>query len=476
MALAALPAVGGKTVPRCEKECCLVSQKSPPLFVIPTGFDPATGQDAVERRREAKYANYISGAKTLSPSSSVVGKPFVLPKRSIVQVAEMYRDLIEERGELVKTNRLGVWVPVRVVSLPPTNNRLLSSNLQSVKNIAKPTFTAAVELAQVGDTGFVKVSDLEKIDKQRDYVFIVKRDTELFKSLNETLQKNNLESLQPYALRLKESEDGFEVRQCCSGNPRRCQNFPIFEVLNVRDRQGRGVDMPLDEDCLTCRQQMLSSLTPIEEHQLKPIRSILSHPSLGLPSGRLIASLTDLNFVDSRGFVQIPLLDRGEEKRIGPFNSRHYGPESGDADVYMRSDVACGFMQFLKAWDQACKGHDDCLIEFGDASHALHKNKVRTENSPWPHESHTNGECLDINTSRMSDRYLAPMIKMLQQLGPNSCLTLRPSLLKGGGCSYDSSGTHETHMHICFPSNLSQTGANQRNAKLDRACQKGVEP
>lgn len=470
------PAYSQNSPAQCGKSCCVVSVKTPPILVVPTGFDSATGEDAVERRRERKYANYVTGTKSVTQNGSANGKSFALPKRSIVQVSDVYRDVIERNGEFARTDRWREWVPVRVLSVPPENKKLQESRLQATSNIAKPTFTQNSEIAEVGSRGFVKVSDLEKIDKQKDYVFVVKQDTELFRALNETLQSNSLQALEPYVLRLKETDTGFEVRQCCSGDPVKCVNFPIFEVLNVKDRSGRGVDVPVDTDCFSCQNQIFSSLTPIEEHHLNPIRSLLSHPSLGLPTGRKVSSIADLNFVDSRGFVQIPLLDQGGEKRVGPFNSRHYGPERGDADAYLRPDVACGFMQFLKSWDQTCKGNEACVIEFGDASHAYHKGKVRTANSPWPHESHTDGECIDINTSRMESRYRGHMMKMLQQLGQTQCLTMDRNILKQGGCSYDASGVHDTHLHICFPSNTKQSGGGQRNSKLSQACQRGVVP
>ena len=212
----------------------------------------------------------------------------------------------------------------------------------------------------------------------------------------------------------------------------------------------------------------------------------MSHPSLGLPEGsndiKRAASISNLNFVDSRGFVQIPLTGT-DVKRTGPFKSLHYGAESGDADVYMKPDVACGFMQFLKSWNQTCNGRDECLIEFGDASHAVHKGKIAGSNSPWPHLDHSDGECLDINTSRMSKSQLAPMMNLIKKSGSGECYTTESNISKTGLCKYDSTRNpatgalvHATHMHVCFASNGSDSGKTVTNPKLKEACERGVKP
>ncbi len=461
-----------------ETECNQAFVKTPPVFVVPTGYDAKSDQDAVERGRENKYANYYQGQTTLDEKNKPDGKPFIVPKRSLVLVSDQYRDLIEKTGTFSKSQGQE-WVPIKVISLPPENKKLQEAHLKKTKEVAKAVGSSNIQQAEVGSTGFLKIADLEKVDKQKDFIFVVKQDSELFTKLNHYLKNNNYKSLLPLALKLNQGPDGYEVNQCCLKGTDRCTNYPIFQLMNVADKKGEQIDLPVDANCFVCQNNVFKSLVPLEESILNPIRHILSFPALGLPAEasdlKKTSSLSQINFVDSRGFVQIPLTGEGQ-KRIGPFNSLHYGAEPGNADAYLKPDVACGFMQFLKSWNQACQGQDDCLIEFGDASHAYHKNKVRTgkKNSPWPHVSHTNGECLDINTSRMADSKLGPMMRMLKKLGQSNCLTMESQITGQGGCSYDKTGVHDTHLHICFPSNTGSKENSVINPKLKESCENGV--
>ena len=473
-----MPFANTKFEVESDLECTKIFVKAPPLFVVPTGYTPRYDKDA------AKNQNYHEG-NTRVEKNVPLGDRFIVPKRSIVQVSVKFKQQIEDTGKF-ESSRDNMWVPVKVISLPPENEKLQSNSNYKTQSVAKNQETLKTKEAAVGSVGYLKIADLEKLEKQQDYVFIVKRESELFTQLNQRLTSNGHKALEPFALRLKETDDGYEVNQCCHPNTDKCLNYPIFEVLNVVDAYGKGVEVYEEVNSEKCFSDITNSITPIEDQFLDPIRSILSHKSLGLPDQandlKRISSITNLNFVDSRGFVQIPVIGDGS-KRTGPFNSVHYGAESGDADVYMKPDVACGFMQFLKAWDKTCKGKDSCQIEFGDASHAYHKGcttkKVKLPDgryknvcaNPWPHESHTNGECVDINTSRMNDGDLAPMVKLLQQLGNNVCLSNEPRLAKVG-CAPMSG--HDTHMHMCFPSNVTATSSSIPNKALKKACEQGV--
>lgn len=442
------------------------------MFVVPTGYSTRYDKDA------AKNFNYHTG-NTKVENNIAKGDPFIVPKRSIVRVSSAFKKLIEKEGEFA-SSKGNEWVPVQVISIPTENKSLQGAKQKKYQEVAKLQNTVGKKLAEVGSTGYLKIADLEKLEKQQDYVFIVKRESELFTQLNQNLNAKGLKALEPYALRLKETPDGYAVNQCCQPNSDKCLVYPIFEILNVTDRNENRVEHFEEVACEKCFYNFTNSITPIEDQFLDPIRSILSHPSLGLPEQandlRKIASISNIEFVDSRGFVKLPVTGDGA-KRTGPFNSLHYGAELGDADVYMKPDVACGFMQFLKAWDKICKGNESCQIEFGDASHAYHKNCTRNANgncvNPWVHESHTSGECIDINTSRMNDNNLAPMVKLLQQLGNDTCFSNEPRLKKVG-CK--GLAGHDTHMHMCFPSNVTATSTSIPNKKLKQACEQGVSP
>jgi hypothetical protein len=482
--------------------CTTAYVKVPPLLVVPTGFDSNTNKDALERKKENQYANYYKGKERNPENGQNTGRSLFIPKRSIVKVDAEYRKLIEGEGEFAKYKNSD-WVPVQVLSIPPENKGLQKSLYGRFKSIAKDQFGKNSAQAEPGSLGFISLSHLEKVDHQKDYIFAVKEDSVLFTALNDHLKNKGYKSLVPLAVRLRQNAKGeFEVNRCCNldinpKDPNACEDRPIFQLLNITKSSGGKAPTVVfgGDDCIACSLNIFSSLTPLEEKTYSSIQSILSHPTLGLENSseyKTISELNELNFVDSRGLVQLPVAGNAPDKS-GPFNSLHYGPTSGDADVYMKPDVACGFIQFLKSWDQSCKGRSVCQIEFGDASHAYYKQKndpKKDGTGPWVHLEHTEGECIDINTSRMGKNYLAPMMKMLEKLGQdkNHCFSMSPEILKGKQCTFDKTETHKTHMHICFPSNIGNSlNSNKKdnlriqensgsafNPQLKKACESGV--
>lgn len=450
-------------------KCTKILTKTLPVSVVQTGYDAAQNRDAALNR------NYVSAKRTDNGD-------FYVPKRSLVLVSKEYQKIMDPKtGQFLKDK--ADWVPIKVLSTPPENTGLQKTTIAPIKSIAKNP--ALQTQAKKEDVGFIKTADLEKSGKQGDdFVFIVKQDSELFKKLDSNA---DLKNLAPFALKFAKNKDGeYFMNKCCKlvdGNEK-CFNNPIFQILNVRgSKVGVLAEKQFDLDCFSCISDFYSQIVPIEKNNLDSIRSILSHPNLGLPTGsssiKKLASIIDLNFVDSRGLVQIPV--KGEfvnanTNLTGPFGSQHYIPEATNADIYMKPLSACGFMQILKAWEKSGAGEK---IIFGDASHAYYKEQAKVpgmlpthNNHPWPHTTHTQGECIDIATDKLNDTNLETFMKLVAKAGYNAsqCFTDRRKISSKGICQFDSA--HQKHTHICFPEKV----GNAVNNTLQKACQEGVTP
>jgi hypothetical protein len=467
-------------------ECHHTKMQTPPVMVVPPGFDADSNKDTVDQGKEKLFANYKI-AKGANSRLLDNGNALMVPKRSIVLVSDTYREILERKGNFNGEE----WIPVQVLSTPPENTKLEESSAAGAQKIAKYPYSQTlsdhrdVEYAQKGSLGLLRAADLEKTDDQKNYSFLVKHDSELFQGLNDYFAKKGLKAFEPYALKMKHDESGYSVNQCCSTTTKRCSSYPIFHILNVRDKNGNRVEVPIEANCFTCQNNVFSSIVPVPDYQVNPLRSILAHPTLGLPENSndfaKMASIAHLNFVDSRGFVQIPLTGNGAQ-RSGPYNSTHYSPESGDGDVYVKPDVACGFIELLKAWNKLHPGGvEGSRIEFGNASHAFYKNR----SSKWGHVGHANGECIDIDTLRLNPNNFSALVNLLKKTGSGMCISSIQDLIRAG-CNdiqhmSDPDGElhkeHRNHVHVCFPSNGSSYGTSSpKNVKLKQACEQGVSP
>jgi hypothetical protein len=455
-------------------QCTKQLRRAPPVWVVPTGYDAQ--RDSAKRKNQ----NFVVGEQVEST------QPFVLPKRSIVQLspkAQRYYELGDN------TNKL---IGVRVLSVAPENTKLGEDDLGKIKDVAnyrehKTKTSMKPQFAAAGDLGFLKMEDIEKVQDQKGYVFMVKKETPLHQFLSN--QRSDIES---FALQLHQQDGKFLVNECCGEVLNReqkkvqvCKDFAIYKVIDLGSGDEVPLGSPLEADCEDC---LMKHVIPMQKDFAQPLASILS--AIKTDSAlETISSVSKLNFVDSRGYVQIPVdpSDSSSEYRRAPFGSMQYEPEKGNADLYLKPEVACGFTQVLKTWQKRyCSDNSpNCRIEFGNASHAVHDRKTRNKNA-WPHESHDRGECMDIrpnykkstnegrtfSSSQFDETKFINMMNLFNQLGPESCFTSHNKMNRlfqnSAGCSYRSD--HDDHLHICFP----RYNGSKLNNKLLNACQNGV--
>ncbi len=466
-------------------QCTKQLRRAPPVWVVPTGYD--IEKDSVKTK--AKNQNFVVGEQVEST------QPFVLPKRSIVQLSPKAQSYFELGGN---ANKL---IGVRVLSVAPENTKLGEDDLGKVKDTAafrdhKKKSSIKPQFAAPGDLGFLKMEDIEKVQDQKGYVFMVKKETPLHQFLSS--QRSDIES---FALQLHQQDGKFLVNECCGQVTNReqkkvevCKDFAIYKVIDLDSGNEVQLDSPLEAECEDC---LMRHVIPMQKDFAQPLASILSaiKTDSALES---ISSISKLNFVDARGYVQIPVdpSDSNSESRRAPFGSMQYEPEKGNADLYLKPEVACGLTQALKTWQtKHCPNNSpDCRIEFGNASHAVH-DKTTTNKNAWPHASHDSGECIDIRPNykkassdgrtfmiwkngrwienpQFDETKFINMMNLFNQLGPDTCFTSHTrmnGLFPSANCTRIDD--HNDHLHICFP----RYNGSKLNNKLLNACQNGVK-
>ncbi len=456
------------------KVCQKAYRKAPPLWVIPTGFDTGTGKSRGPNK------NYIKGESTDSDS------PLFLPKRAIVQLFPSSQSKLENLNS--QTLKQADYLRVRVLSVPPQNEKLLESPSGGIKEIIQPR-RRDNPLATPGDHGFIRYQDLEKLENQSQYIFMVKKDSALF----QFLENRNL-GADAFALKFHQEGDKYVVNNCCGevDHPEKrgtqvkiCRDFAIFRILDANTGEILDHVSPLEVNCESC---YLNGLVALKKDFLSPLQNVLKSVSQDSVFKNL-NSISQINFVDTRGFIQIPVIPVASDPstRKGPFGSQHYTAEKGEADLYMRPESACGFVRVLEKWQkQECpRGDASCQVRFGNASHA-HYNSSMAQGSPfWPHYSHDTGECIDIvpmykngcdggcsfHSSSSQNQKMKSLLDLMIAAGADNCFISHRSLIQSsrGTCTYDSN--HDDHLHICFP-----VKKNSRpNAKLLETCQKGLK-
>ncbi|MFN8847321.1 MAG: hypothetical protein ACK5V3_15120 [Bdellovibrionales bacterium] len=456
------------------KVCQKAYRKTPPLWVLPSGFDTRSENSRGPNR------NYIKGESTGSDN------PFFVPKRAIVQLFPSSQSKLENLNS--ETLGQADFLRVRVLSVPPKNDKLLESPSGGIKEIIQPR-NKDNPLAAPGDQGFIRYRDLEKLENQSQFIFMVKQDSVLFQFLeNRDLGTN------AYALKFHQENDKYVVNNCCGDveHPEKkgttvkvCRDFAIFKILDANTGEVLNGVSPLEVNCESC---YLNGLVALKKDFLSPLQNLLNSVSQD-SAFKNLNSISRINFVDTRGFVQIPVTPVATDPTIrkGPFGSQHYTAEKGEADLYMRPESACAFVRVLEKWQkQECpRGDANCQVRFGNASHA-HYNSSMAKGAPyWPHFSHDSGECIDIvpmykegcdggcsfHSASSQNQKMKSLLDLMIAAGADSCFVSHRSLIQGsrGTCTYDSN--HDDHLHICFP-----VKKNSRpNAKLLETCQKGLK-
>lgn len=456
-------------------QCTKRLRTAPPVWVVPTKYDAESDKQARINQ------NYTVGLHRNRIN------PFVLPKRSAVQLSPLAQSFFE-RG-----TSPDALVGVRVLTVAQENSMLAESDYSKIKDVAKyrqqkKSTSPKPQFASAGDIGYLHLKDIEKVRDQEGYVFMVKKETPLYQFLSD--ERSDIES---FALQLHQQDGKFLVNECCreilnqsQQVAKDCRDFAIYKVIDLDSGNEVALDSQLEAECEDC---LMKHVIPMHKEFVKPLASILAAIKTDTAL-ETISSISKLNFVDSRGYVQIPVdpADSSSESRRGPFGSMQYEPEKGNADLYLKPEVACGFTQVLKTWQKKyCPNNSaDCRIEFGNASHAVH-NSSTSNKVAWPHASHDSGECIDVRpnykrgstggrtfgSSDFDEIKFINMMNLFNQLGPESCFTSHNKMNRlfqnSAGCSYRSD--HNDHLHICFPRNI----GSKLNNKLLNACQNGVK-
>lgn len=448
-------------LPLCKK----AYRAAPPVWVTVTGYDTKTDQKAKVNR------NYLIGER------KDIKQPFIVPKRSLVTLHPQSQALFENSPS--KKISPQTLLGVRVLSIPPDSKKLHENASESVKKVT--TYRDHLlgkktnpEFAIPGSRGYLKYEDLEKVEEQKGYVFMLKKDSPLLKKISEDTGEADV------ALELAQEDGKYIVNHCCD-NDGVCRDFAIYKALNPKTGEEIKTKISLESDCESC---LASQGIAIQKDFMQPLKGLLD-----VLNKEQKISLSQFNFVDSRGFVQLPVsdLDLKTGHKQGPYGSIQYSPEKGNADIYLKPETACGFTQVLKTWQKKfCPNNSpDCRIEFGNASHAFYEKS--TGNNKWPHNTHSNGECIDIrpnykvakdggrkfNSKDFDKAKFKNFMDLAEQLGPDMCFTNRNDLNKEyketANCLYDKN--HDDHLHICFP----RKHGDQPNQKLLDACLNGVK-
>lgn len=486
-------------LPYCRREL----RDHPPLWVTDPGYD--ADSDSPKKTNSSQFANknYTQGLVGVS-GPNIPQNHIMIPRRSVVQIPtenQQIRDMLRRNRNLRENADL--WVPVKVLSTPPINEKLAQAKSVTISKVSQDRQKKSAgfpEDAKVSNTilktplvGRMRLRDLEPTEKQGDFVFIVKKDSPLLTALVDPRNPMSA-TTEPFALELFKVKDQFQVNRCCnkpfeqevSNVEKVCRDFAVFKVIGARNSNDNEITFA--SPCENC---ILESLVPMSRDFLKPLEDLLrglqQQDESALTS---LAKIEQLNFIDTRGLVQIPVADieNNDDGQRGPFWSYHYQKESGNADLYLKPESACGFIQVLKHWNERhCPtGKHDCRIEFGNASHAYYTAGVNTQ--AWEHRGHDTGECIDIrpfkknatgpssgrNFGRQFNRAdFEKLMRLFDQIGADSCFVADSKIAEQfRSCAYRQD--HNDHLHICFPKNNVVNGKPVPNQKLLKACQEGI--
>lgn len=159
----------------------------------------------------------------------------------------------------------------------------------------------------------------------------------------------------------------------------------------------------------------------------------------------------------SRGLVQIPT--RGSLGNLGPCGSHHYSPDldkrTGEVlDNYAAPIAACAFMSVLQDWKKRCpNSQSGCRVAWGDISH-------KTKRKFNKHQTHTDGNCIDIRPMRRGKFDDEPLFYQKSDRG--TTIEFINMLRDKGGTKiiYDDpqagairNRSHANHIHVCFHNN-----------------------
>lgn len=375
-----------------------------------------------------------------------------IPKRSIVRVARQSADFV---------NHPQAYVPVEVIGVNQSEE-----HLRQADNLGRDSSAASgLRRVNMGQKGFIHTKSLDREgERAGDLVFLVKEDSPI-------IDDHNLSAMGVVAIKPVSMGDKYLVKNCCSGqrdfgmnldqnleNNQNCSQEYQFQLVHANGGAGRRIGL---SDSQICRSA--DSLVPLPANITDDFEALHNFLTLSSEDPELNFTLDDLQLVESRGYVKIPLDHEnfdGSGAR-GPYGSYHYSMDGGGEDSLAQPVSACAFMQVLKEHDQRCQ-EEGCQAQFGDFLY---------ENS-WgnAHKSHGNGDCVDIRPfktrhnqhgldycsskrGRGCDR-LNPLydrdktqafINLLHEAGASN-VYFNDSQIQGA----DWMDAHDNHIHACF--------------------------
>ncbi|MFN3455464.1 MAG: hypothetical protein ACK41T_10935 [Pseudobdellovibrio sp.] len=171
----------------------------------------------------------------------------------------------------------------------------------------------------------------------------------------------------------------------------------------------------------------------------------------------------------SRGLISMPVIG----KNAGFCGSNRYNPDSLNdltVDTYAAPHTACAMVAMVQEWKKThCPNNDDgCRFSWGDISH---RTKPRWDG----HNSHTDGECIDIRPMRKGSfsnlgltwkqsQYdqdtTKKFIEFAKGLGATEIYFNDPKVINDSSLGVKHIGGHDNHVHLCF----------RKNDKVKKTC------
>lgn len=367
-----------------EEKCCMQTTDKPPFFV-----SDEYKQGVLE------YENFrnINDDKL---------KDKYIPRGSIVYTPPELLEVYKAQSNL--------RVPVKVLSVPKKTleDTAEKTSRSMFKNMFKDLFywkngkKEKKKRVEVGDIGYL---DSRSLRSTTQYTFVVNEDAPLYTSPNGT-------NLRGMRLSPQRFNDQYIVQRCClkmaeSEAEKTCFEHHLFDVINANNKIVDSFVFDNDQ----CRvfehtraipkaneQEIIQALTLVKEASEKSSEFSLQ----GAESLELISTINQWRgkgrgaILKNKPSIEMIKYPIDPDTRKGPFNSRHYLPDSQDfgsnanTDVFSQSMTRCAFMQIKKAFQKACRG-TGCEVHFGNIYHG-HKSDPE-----WGvHQGHLSGECIDV--------------------------------------------------------------------------------
>ncbi len=351
-------------------------------------------------------------------------------------------------------------VPVEVISVPSEQAEIAAKgiserrdsrgNSQIKRFIHTVSGTKGLSRSQKGDVGFIHKKALKKID---DYVFVLKEDSPVFKTIGD---------IDPASVAISfELVNGkFAIERCCKEEAEEtCFDRYKLNIINSEGMILKTGSYNV-EGC-----DILSDSYPLPRETFSPVLSMIREM-------REFDDFKDFNVFDFEtlpannywGRTQVAIRPEmtkfpfDKETGLGPYNSYHYTPDDyHNSDSYLHPASQCAFMSALKTFERACGDNPGCLVQVGDMYH----------HDSWEaHVSHDSGHCIDIRPMRndKTSSFAEPLTFYSSSYSKERTKMLMDSLNEAGAdvIIFNDKGIktnyrvnqnvkgHNNHVHVCF--------------------------